>query len=122
MIRSCVLAAAIAAAPLIAGAAAPLLGQGVHVGDLNRHVEACTDFYEFANGTWRAENPIPAGLPRWSRRVAAHDGNWHRLQSLLEEVSRKKDWPAGSIEQQLGDHYAACMNDTAVDAAGSKPL
>ena len=122
MIRFCALAAALAVAPLIAAAASPLVPQGVHVGDINRQVEACTDFYEFANGTWRAENPIPAGLPRWSRRVAAHDGNWHRLQSLLEEVSRKKDWPTGSIEQQVGDHYAACMNDTAVDAAGTKPL
>jgi putative endopeptidase len=107
---------------LAARASSPPVGQGVHTGDLDRHVEACTDFYEFANGTWRSQNPIPARASRWSRRVAAHDGNWHRLQSVLEEISHKTDWPTGSIEQQVGDHYAACMNETAVNAAALKPL
>jgi putative endopeptidase len=108
--------------PLAAHATSPLIPQGVHTGDLNRGVEACTDFYEFANGTWRAQNPIPASLPRWSRRIAAYQANWHRQQSVLEEVSRKTDWHRGSVEQLVGDHYASCMNETAVDAAGLTPL
>jgi putative endopeptidase len=111
-----------AAAPLAAHATSPLAPQGVHAEDVNRHVDACTDFYEFANGNWRAQNPIPASLPRWSRRVAAHEANWHRQQSVLEEVSRRSDWPAGSVEQLVGDHYASCMDETAVDAAGLTPL
>jgi putative endopeptidase len=111
-----------AAAPLAAHATSPLALQGVHADDLNRQVDACTDFYEFANGTWRAQNPIPASLSRWSRRVAAHEANWHRQRSVLEEVSRRSDWPTGSAEQQVGDHYASCMDETAVDAAGLAPL
>jgi putative endopeptidase len=111
-----------AAAPLAAHAASPPAPQGVQVGDLNRQVAACADFYEFANGTWRAQNPIPASLPRWSRRVAAHEANWQRQQSVLEEVSRKSDWPTGSVEQVVGDHYASCMDETAVDGAGLTPL
>jgi putative endopeptidase len=111
-----------AAAPLAAHATSPPAPQGVHAGDLNRHVAACTDFYEFANGTWRAQNPIPASLPRWSRRLAAHESNWHRQQSVLEEVLRRSDWPTGSVEQLVGDHYASCMDETAVDAAGLAPL
>jgi putative endopeptidase len=111
-----------AAAPLAANATSPLAPQGVHAGDLNRGVEACTDFYEFANGTWRAQNPIPASLPRWSRRIAALEANWHRQQSVLEEVSRRTDWPRGSVERLIGDHYASCMNETAVNAAGLTPL
>ena len=107
---------------LPAHAASPRVLQGAHSEDIDRHVEACTDFYEFANGRWRSENPIPARASRWSRRVAAHDGNWHRSQSVLEEVSRRTDWAKGSIEQQVGDHYAACMNETAVNAAALKPL
>jgi len=64
-------AAVLAAADQSSRAASPASRQGVHTDDLNRQAQACTDFYEFANGTWRAENPIPASLPRWSRRVAA---------------------------------------------------
>jgi len=103
-------------------AAAPASLLGVRTEDLNKRVQACSDFYEYANGTWRAENSIPASLARWSRRVAAHESNWHRQESVLDEVSRKHDWPKGSVEQLLGDHYGSCMNEAAVDAAGVAPL
>lgn len=115
-------AAAAFAADGISRAASPASLQGVHTDDMNRQVQACSDFYEYANGTWRAENPIPASLPRWSRRVAAHEANWRRQESVLDEVSRKHDWPRGSVEQVLGDHYGSCMNEAAVDAAGAAPL
>jgi putative endopeptidase len=123
MLRISLLVVSMSFAPaLLASASSPLMPQGVHIGDIDRHVEACTDFYEFANGTWRSQNPIPERASRWSRRIAAHEGNWQRLQSVLEEISRKTDWPKGSIEQQVGDHYAACMNEAAVNAAALKPL
>src|SRR5882757_1711257 len=115
--NSLVLAAALAMA---ADANAAL--EGVQTRDLNRQVQACTDFYEFANGTWRADNPIPAPLPKWSRRLAAHDGNWHRQQSVLEATASKKDWREGSAEQVAGDYYASCMDESAVEAAGIAPL
>jgi putative endopeptidase len=96
--------------------------EGVQTRDLNRQVEACTDFYEFANGTWRAENPIPASLPKWSRRLAAHDSNWHRQQRVLEATASKTDWRQGSAEQVAGDYYASCMDESAVEAADIAPL
>jgi putative endopeptidase len=96
--------------------------EGVRTRDLNRQVEACTDFYEFANGTWRADNPIPASLPKWSRRLAAHDGNWHRQQGVLEATASKKDWRPGSAEQVAGDFYASCVDEPVVEAAGIAPL
>ena len=96
--------------------------KGVELGDLDRSADACTDFYEFANGTWRAENPIPASMPQWSRRVAARETNRQRVQGILEEVSRKTDAVPGSVEQLVGDHYASCMDEAAIDAADLAPL
>ena len=96
--------------------------KGVETGDINRDIDACSDFYEFANGAWRMENPIPASMSRWSRRVAAHEANQQRVRSLLEDVSRRKDWPTGSVEKLVGDHYASCMDTSANDAAGLAPL
>ena len=128
--RNRVFAAAMAFAPAVATYAAPADmtmaaraasgHKGVELGDLNRTVDACTDFYEFANGTWRAENPIPESMPQWSRRVAAREANRQRVQSVLEEVSEKKDWPPGSVEQVVGDYYASCMDEAGVDAAGAR--
>jgi len=35
---------------------------GIDLGDLDRTAQPCDDFYQFANGTWRANNPIPASM------------------------------------------------------------
>jgi endothelin-converting enzyme/putative endopeptidase len=96
--------------------------QGVLSADMNRQVQACTDFYDYANGAWRAQNPVPPGLTRWSRRIAARNDNWLRQQSVIEEAMHRKDRHAGSPEQIAGDHYAACMDESQVDAAGMAPL
>jgi putative endopeptidase len=122
MVKILLIGAAAFAADGFSRGASPAAMQGVRTEDLNKQVQACTDFYEYANGTWRTENPIPPSLPRWSRRVAAHEANWHRQESVLDELSRRHDWPKGSVEQLLGDHYESCMNDAAVDAAGVAPL
>ncbi len=96
--------------------------KGIESNDLDRAADPCTDFYAFANGGWRAANPIPAGKSRWSRRWAAREANREQLKNLLEELASKTDRPRGSVEQQLGDHFAACMNEPAIDAAGVTPL
>ncbi|HET9300155.1 MAG TPA: hypothetical protein VFO11_09420, partial [Candidatus Polarisedimenticolaceae bacterium] len=57
-----VLAALVLCIPALA-ADAP---RGIQAGDINRSVDACTDFFEYANGAWREANPIPASLSRWS--------------------------------------------------------
>jgi endothelin-converting enzyme/putative endopeptidase len=94
----------------------------VEPGDLDRKVDPCTDFYEFANGAWRAANPIPASMPRWGRRVAERETNRRQLKDILAELASKRDWTSGSVEQLLGDHYASCMDEASIDAAGLTPL
>jgi endothelin-converting enzyme/putative endopeptidase len=96
--------------------------KGIELGDLDRTADPCTDFYAFANGIWRDANPIPAGTRHWSRRWAAREANRQQLKTILEELAAKADWQRGSVEQQLGDHYAACMDEPAIDAAGVTPL
>jgi putative endopeptidase len=95
---------------------------GVYVADLDRSVEPCNDFYEFSNGTWRKENPIPASMTRWSRRWQAGETSKERLKEILDEVSARRDWPKASVEQLIGDFYGGCMDEARVEQRGLEPL
>ncbi|HTR03455.1 MAG TPA: M13 family metallopeptidase [Thermoanaerobaculia bacterium] len=99
---------------------APL--KGPEMADLNRNVEACTDFFEFSNGAWRAVNPIPPEQPRWSRRWKAGEDAKDQLKGLLEEAAAVKNAPKGSTEQLIGDFYGACMDEAEIDRLGVKPI
>ncbi|HXI11427.1 MAG TPA: M13 family metallopeptidase [Thermoanaerobaculia bacterium] len=96
--------------------------RGVYIEDVDKNIDACTDFFDYANGAWRRENPIPASMNRWSRRWAAGEQAKNQLRELLDETSRRKDWPTGSIDQQISDFYGACMDQSRIDELGSKPI
>src|ERR1700733_9113078 len=95
---------------------------GIDLNDLDRKVEPCNDFYEFANGTWRANNPIPASMTRWSKRWAAGESSKDKLREILEVAAADKSAPKGSTEQIIGDYYGACMDESRVNARGVNPL
>jgi len=95
---------------------------GIHPEDINRAGDACTDFYDYANGAWRKQHPIPDYMDRWSRRWESGEVNKEHVRDILTELSARNDWPAGSAGQLAGDFYAACMDESRVDALGSKPV
>ncbi|HVG24437.1 MAG TPA: M13 family metallopeptidase [Thermoanaerobaculia bacterium] len=96
--------------------------RGVFVEDLDRTADACTNFFDYANGAWRKANPIPASQSRWSRRWASGELSKEQLRAILDEVSAKRDWPKGSIDQQIGDFYGSCMDAERINAQGIKPI
>jgi putative endopeptidase len=95
---------------------------GIDVTDLDRKADPCNDFFEFANGTWRANNPIPASMMKWSKRWAAGESSKDRLKEILETAAADKSAPKGSTEQIIGDYYGACMDESRVNASGMEPL
>jgi len=88
---------------------------------MNQNVSACEDFFEFANGGWRAANPIPASMTRWSRRWAAGETTKDKLKEILDEVSSKK-YAKGSVEQLTGDFYSTCTDEAQANKLGIKPI
>jgi len=95
---------------------------GIETSDLDRKADPCTDFFEYSNGAWRTNNPIPSTMDRWSRRWAAGESNKDQLRVILDEASAKRDQPKGSVGQLIGDYYSACMDESRVNQAGAKPI
>ena len=96
--------------------------KGIELSDMDRKADPCTDFYQFANGAWRAANPIPPSMPRWSRRWAAGESTKEQLKQLLDETAAAGQAQPGSVEQLIGDYYGACMDEATVNRLGAKPL
>jgi endothelin-converting enzyme/putative endopeptidase len=94
----------------------------VDLNDLDRKADPCVDFYDFANGTWRANNPIPASMTRWSKRWQAGETSKEKLRDILDEAAKDKTAPKGSVEQIIGSYYGACMDESRVNARGLDPI
>jgi putative endopeptidase len=96
--------------------------KGFDTSRMNKSVEACTDFFEYANGTWLRETQIPASESRWGTFNILADNNNALLREVLENAAKTKNAPAGSDAQLIGDFYASCMDEAAIEKAGAKPL
>src|SRR4030095_4579016 len=90
--------------------------------DRDGAVERGPAFYDFANGAWRAANPIPPSMSRWSRRWAAGELSKDQLKVILEETAAVKDAPKGSVDQLTGDFYAACVDVERINSLGVAPV
>jgi predicted metalloendopeptidase len=95
---------------------------GFDVANLDRTCKPCDDFYQFAVGGWLKNNPIPPEYPVWGSFITLADKNQQALRGILEAAAANTSALAGSNEQKIGDFYGSCMDTTAIDAAGLKPL
>jgi putative endopeptidase len=97
--------------------------RGVPVENIDRSASPCTDFDAYANGQWRATHAMPAIQTTWAIRTITQEDTRARLRSIAEEDAAKSSTlPAGSPGELTGDFYAACMDQSHIDALSLKPL
>ena len=88
---------------------------------LDRKIDPCTDFYAFTCSKWMAANPIPPDQSSWGRFTELIERNRRILREILQKAS-VNDPTRDAVEQKIGDYYASCMDQDAINAAGIKPL
>ncbi|HMT08142.1 MAG TPA: M13 family metallopeptidase [Pyrinomonadaceae bacterium] len=94
---------------------------GFDVSRMDTSVEACTDFFQYSNGTWLKNTQIPPTESRWGTFDILRDSNSALLREILETAAKTKA-AKGSNAQMIGDYYAACMDEAAIEKVGLKPL
>ncbi len=88
---------------------------------MDTSADACTDFFQYANGTWLKNTEIPPAFSRWGTFNILADNNQEILKKILETAAKTKSAP-GSDAQMIGDLYTSCMDEAAVEKADAKPL
>lgn len=98
-----------------------LAAVGLDGAALDRKTDPCQDFYQFACGNWIASTEIPSDAALWSRSFSEiNKRNEMAVKAIVEEAMAVKN--PDPVTQKIGDYYAACMDEAAVDAAGVAPI
>jgi len=80
------------------------------------------DFYQYANGNWLANNPIPSDYSSWGSFNILYEQNLQNLKTIMENAARQTNLKEGSSEQKMGDFFASGMDTVKINTSGLEPL
>ncbi|HIC7358228.1 TPA: M13 family metallopeptidase [Legionella pneumophila] len=85
-------------------------------------VSPAVDFYTYANGNWKKDNPIPADYASWGSFHVVNEKVQNIIHQMLINASKNIHAKAGSIEQKVGDFYFSGMDVDSINKSGITPL
>ncbi|MGC2698199.1 MAG: M13 family metallopeptidase [Candidatus Angelobacter sp.] len=91
------------------------------IANIDKTVDPCVDFYQYACGNWMKNNPIPGDQPEWVSFAEVYEHNLTVLRQILEKASAN-DPARDPIRKKIGDFYAACMDENVANKSGPAPL
>jgi putative endopeptidase len=87
------------------------------VSSMDKSVDPCVDFYQYSCGGWQQKNPIPPDQTSWGVYGKLYQDNLNFLRGILEQAAATKG-QRDTVTQEIGDFYAACMDEPAVEKLG----
>src|ERR1700744_27819 len=79
------------------------------------------DFFQYANGKWLKENPIPAAYSSWGIGRVVQEELRDRLKKINEDAL-KANAAKGTNTQKIGDFYYSGMDAVNIEKQGLAPL
>ncbi|HEV3182287.1 MAG TPA: M13 family metallopeptidase [Steroidobacteraceae bacterium] len=101
--------------------AKPAIGDfGLDLSARNPQVKPGDDFFAYANGGWYESFTIPADKASFGPFDRLDELSKERVRGIIEQAAAAHAAP-GTREQQIGDYYAAYMDQAAIEAHGLAP-
>ncbi len=95
--------------------------QRFSIDNIDKTVDPCTDFYQYACGNWLKNTEIPADQSSWVSFIELDERNQFTMRDILDKAAVAT--PAReAITQKIGDFYSSCMDEKAADARGNDPI
>jgi putative endopeptidase len=88
---------------------------------MDKTADPCVNFYQYSCGGWKKNNPIPADQTSWSVYGKLYQDNLQFLRGILEQAS-VAGGQRDKVTQEIGDFYAACMDEATVEKQGISPV
>jgi endothelin-converting enzyme/putative endopeptidase len=88
---------------------------------MDKSIDPCVNFYQYACGGWRQKNPIPADQTGWSVYGKLYQDNLNFLRGILEQAavgSNQRD----AVTQKIGEFYASCTDEAGIEKSGAEPI
>jgi len=88
---------------------------------VDKSLDPCQDFYQYACSKWNAANPIPADQVAWGTGSGLRYWNENILREAMEKAAAQTG-KRTDYDQKIGDYWAACMDESGIEAAGTHDL
>ncbi|MCU0423256.1 MAG: M13 family metallopeptidase [Bacteroidia bacterium] len=98
-----------------------LNNKGVDVSAMDTKAKPQDDFFNYANGGWINNNPIPASEGRWTAFNIVNERNNELLRKILEDAAKLKPG-ASAINQKIGLFYKTAMDTALLNQTKFAPL
>ena len=95
---------------------------GIDTKNIDSTAKPVDDFYQFVNGNWMKNNPIPESESRWGSFNELNEKNLAKLRAILDDAAGDKSAAAGSNKQKIGDFYSVANDSVKLNADGITPL
>ena len=92
---------------------------GIDTADMDRAIKPGDDFFAYVEGTWLRTHPIAPDKTRAGYNYDLPDEAEQQVRTIIEEAAQR---PADPIARQIGDFYAAWMDEAGIEARGTAPL
>jgi putative endopeptidase len=87
----------------------------------DKSVKPQDDFFQYINGGWIKQNPIPATESRWGNFNILAEQNLETQRTILETAALSQN-EEGSAAQKIGTFYKVAMDTVKLEMEGYKPV